>query len=100
MSPWAANRVGYRASLIAGYTVQVVGMILRWLGEGVSGLVTATVLVALGDAFSNRARTRRSCIEPATLSAAKTKFQAIEARANAVETIRTITGSSRAWLTE
>ena len=83
---WFADRVGHRASLIAGSAVQVVGMIWCWLGEGAGGLVTATVLVALGDAFRSGAdaallyRTCRALDH-------HDEFQAIEARANAVELV-------------
>ena len=81
---WFADRVGHRASLIAGSAVQVIGMIWCWLGEGVPGLVTATVLVALGDAFrsgADAALVYRTC----HALNREDEFQAIEARANAVE---------------
>jgi hypothetical protein len=81
---WFADRVGHRASLIAGSAVQVIGMIWCWLGEGVTGLVTATVLVALGDAFrsgADAALVYRTC----HALNRQDEFLAIEARANAVE---------------
>ena len=81
---WFADRVGHRASLIAGSAVQVIGLIWCWLGEGVSGLVTATVLVALGDAFrsgADAALVYRTC----HALGRDREFQTIEARANAVE---------------
>ena len=81
---WFADRVGHRASLIAGSAVQVIGMVWCWLGEGVPGLVTATVLVALGDAFrsgADAALVYRTC----HALNREDEFQAIEARANAVE---------------
>jgi len=81
---WFADRVGHRASLIAGSAVQVAGMIWCWLGEGVTGLVAATVLVALGDAFrsgADAALVYRTC----HALGRDHEFQAIEARANAVE---------------
>jgi predicted MFS family arabinose efflux permease len=81
---WFADRVGHRASLIAGSAVQIVGMIWCWLGDGVPGLVTATVLVALGDAFrsgADAALLYRTC----RALNRENQFQAIEARANAVE---------------
>jgi hypothetical protein len=81
---WFADRVGHRASLIAGSAVQVIGMIWCWLGEGVGGLVTATVMVALGDAFrsgADAALVYRTCHAIGRAD----RFQAIEARANAVE---------------
>jgi MFS family permease len=81
---WFADRVGHRASLIAGSAVQVIGMIWCWLGEGAVGLVTATVLVALGDAFrsgADAALVYRTC----RALDREDEFQGIEARANAVE---------------
>jgi hypothetical protein len=81
---WFADRVGHRASLIVGSAVQVVGMVWCWLGEGVSGLVTASLLVALGDAFRSGADVAllyRTC----HALGREDDFQAIEARANAVE---------------
>ena len=81
---WFADRVGHRASLIAGSAVQVIGMIWCWLGDGVTGLVTATVLVALGDAFrsgADGALIYRTC----HALGRDREFQAIEARANALE---------------
>ena len=81
---WFADRVGHRASLIVGSAVQVVGMLWCWLGEGVPGLVTASLLVALGDAFrsgADAALLYRTC----HALQRDDEFQAIEARANAVE---------------
>lgn len=52
---WFADRFGHRTSLIVGSLVQVIGILWCWLGEGVSGLVTASVLVALGDGFRSGA---------------------------------------------
>jgi hypothetical protein len=80
---WFADRVGHRASLIVGSAVQVAGMVWCWLGEGVSGLVTASLLVALGDAFrsgADAALLYRSC----HALGCEDDFQAIDARANAV----------------
>ena len=81
---WFADRVGHRISLIVGSAVQVVGMLWCWLGEGVPGLVTASLLVALGDAFRSGADTAllyRTCRALGREDA----FQAIQAQANAVE---------------
>jgi len=81
---WFADRVGHRASLIVGSAVQVVGMLWCWLGEGVSGLVTASLLVALGDAFrsgADAALLYRTC----HALGREDDFQAIEARANAAK---------------
>ena len=46
---WFADRFGHRVSLIVGSAVQVAGMLFCWLGPGIPGLVTASLLVALGD---------------------------------------------------
>jgi hypothetical protein len=62
---WFADRFGHRASLIVGSFVQVLGMLCCWLGEGVPGLVTASVLVALGDGFrsgADQALLYRTCL--------------------------------------
>ena len=52
---WFADRFGHRASLIVGSSVQVIGMLACWLGQGVPELIVAAVLVALGDAFRSGA---------------------------------------------
>src|SRR4051794_36241281 len=52
---WLADRYGHRVSLIAGSLVQVAGMLWCWFGGGVVGLLTASLLVALGDAFRSGA---------------------------------------------
>lgn len=36
---WAADRLGHRASLIVGSSLQAFGMLACWLGRGVPGLV-------------------------------------------------------------
>jgi MFS family permease len=80
---WFADRYGHRASLMVGSAVQVLGMLWCWLGEGVSGLVTASVLVALGDGFrsgADQALLYRTCL---TLDREE-DFQRIEARTEAV----------------
>lgn len=80
---WFADRYGHRASLIVGSLVQAIGMLWCWLGEGVSGLVTASVLVALGDGFrsgANQALLYRTCL---ALNR-EDDFQPIEARSEAV----------------
>jgi predicted MFS family arabinose efflux permease len=80
---WFADRVGHRASLVAASAVQLIGMIWCWLGEGVIGLVAATVLVALGDAFRSGADAALAYRTCHALGRGR-EFQAIEARANAV----------------
>jgi hypothetical protein len=79
---WFADRFGCRRSLIVGSFVQVVGMLWCWLGEGVSGLLIASVLIALGDAFrsgADEALLYRTC---ATLEC-EDDFQRIDARSTA-----------------
>jgi MFS family permease len=81
---WIADRFGHRASLIAGSAVQVAGMLWCWLGEGLSGLLIASVLVAVGDAFRSgacQALLYRSCVALQR----EDEFQTIEARTGAVE---------------
>jgi hypothetical protein len=81
---WLADRCGHRTSLIAGSLAQVAGMTMCWLGEGVPGLLSAILLVAIGDAFrsgADQALLYRSCValerEP--------DFQKIESRARGVQ---------------
>lgn len=79
---WFADRFGHRASLIIGSFVQVIGMLWCWHGEGVSGVVTACVLVAVGDGFrsgADQALLYRSCVALGR----EADFQRIEARAEA-----------------
>ena len=79
---WFADRFGHRPSLMLGSLVQVVGMLWCWLGEGVPGLVTASVLVATGDAFrsgADKALLYRTC---AALDR-EGDFQTIEAKSEA-----------------
>jgi hypothetical protein len=79
---WFADRFGHRASLILGSFVQVLGMLCCWLGEGVPGLVTASVLVALGDGFrsgADQALLYRTCLALER----EDDFQRIEARSQA-----------------
>jgi hypothetical protein len=80
---WFADRFGHRRSLMVGSFVQVLGMLWCWLGEGVSGLVTASVLVALGDGFrsgADQALLYRTCLA----LDCEDDFQEIEARTEAI----------------
>jgi hypothetical protein len=80
---WFADRFGHRVSLIVGSSVQVLGMLWCWLGEGVPGLLTASVLVALGDAFrsgADQALLYRTCVALDR----EGEFQEIEARTEAI----------------
>jgi hypothetical protein len=79
---WFADRFGHRASLFLGSFVQVMGMLWCWLGEGVSGLVTASVLIALGDGFrsgADQALLYRTCV----VLDREDDFQKIQARTEA-----------------
>src|ERR1700736_2783321 len=81
---WFADRFGHRTSLILGSMVQVLGMLFCWLGQGISGLLTASLLVALGDAFrsgADQALLYRTCVALGR----ETEFQRIEARTRAVQ---------------
>src|SRR5215468_12602426 len=48
---WFADKFGHRKSLIVGSAVQVAGMLLCWLGQGVPGLLAASLLVGSGTHF-------------------------------------------------
>jgi hypothetical protein len=83
---WLADRYGHRLSLIVGSTVQVAGMLCCWLGEGVSGLIIASVLVALGDAFhsgADQALAYRSCVALGR----EADFQIIQSRTEAAKQV-------------
>ena len=82
---WFADRFGHRASLLLGSTIQTIGMLWCWFGEGVPGLLIASALVALGDGFrsgATQALLYRTCVALDR----EQLFQRIEARATAVET--------------
>jgi hypothetical protein len=79
---WAADRLGHRASLIAGSSLQALGMLACWLGYGVPELVVATLLVACGDAFrsgADQALLYRTCLALGQ----DDRFQKTEARTRA-----------------
>ena len=79
---WLADRYGHRVSLIVGSALQVAGMLWCWLGRGIPGLLTASLLVACGDAFrsgADQALLYRSCVALDR----EADFQAIEARTRA-----------------
>ena len=79
-----ADRCGHRASLVIGSTIQIAGMLACWLGGGVPGLVVASALIAVGDAFrsgADEALLYRSCVA----AGREADFQRIDARTRAVE---------------
>jgi len=81
---WFADRFGHRLSLIVGSCLQVAGMLLCWLGQGIPELLAASVLVALGDGFrsgADEALLYRSCV---ALNR-EADFQRIAARTRAVQ---------------
>ena len=81
---WFADRFGHRTSLLSGSLLQVAGMLWCWLGEGIAGLVTASVLVALGDGFRSgacEALLYRSCVALDR----EDDFQRIQGRTHAFE---------------
>jgi MFS family permease len=83
---WLADRYGHRACLIGGSGLQAAGMVFCWLGEGLPGLLAASILVALGDAFrsgADQALLYRSC---AAIDR-EADFQQIEARTRAATLI-------------
>src|SRR5262245_14239064 len=62
---WLADRFSYRASLIAGSMLQVAGMLFAWLGDGVTGVLASSLVIAAGDAFrsgADQALLYRSCV--------------------------------------
>jgi hypothetical protein len=62
---WFADQFGHRKSLIAGSAVQIIGMLLCWMGRGVPGILAASLVVALGDAFrsgADQALLYRTCL--------------------------------------
>src|SRR5688572_10799893 len=62
---WLADRIGHRTSLIAGSLVQVAGMLAFWFAGDAMGLLVASLLVALGDAFrsgADEALIYRTCV--------------------------------------
>ena len=108
---WFADKYGHRSSLVLGSFVQTAGMLWCWLGEGLSGLLVASVLVAVGDAFrsgASEALLYRSCLAIGREDA----FHALQARATALETaalvalvltgglIVTTWGFAAGWLAE
>jgi MFS transporter len=61
---WLADRRGHRTSLIIGSILQIAGILLAWLGRGVTGVLTSCLLIAAGDAFrsgADQALLYRSC---------------------------------------
>jgi MFS family permease len=81
-----ADRVGHRRSLILGSAVQVIAMLLCWLAEGVSGLMLASLCVALGDTFRSGAD-QALLFESCVAEGQPQRFQQIEAKTHSLELI-------------
>jgi hypothetical protein len=108
---WLADRYGHRVSVIVGSLAQVGGMVMCWLGDGVPGLLSAVLLVAVGDAFrsgADQALLYRSCVALDR----EADFQRIEARARGIQLVALVLlvlaggaivtrwGFAAGWLTE
>lgn len=101
---WLADRFGHRFSLIAGSLTQAAGMALCWLGEGVVGLLSAILLVALGDTLrsgADQALLYRSCRALGRSCRAlgrEPDFQRIESRSRSLQLVAlvalTLTGGA------
>jgi MFS family permease len=81
-----ADRFGHRRSLILGSAIQIVAMLLCWLAEGVSGLVLASLCVALGDTFRSGAD-QALLFESCVAEGQPQRFQQIEAKTHSLELI-------------
>lgn len=106
-----ADRYGHRRSLMFGSAMQVAGMLLFWLGEGVPGLLAASLAVALGDAFrsgADEALLYRSC----AAVHGRANFHVIVARSHSLQLIALVAliliggalvteyGFTAAWIAE
>src|SRR5687767_12197928 len=108
---WVADRLGHRRSLIIGSFVQVFAMLAFWFAASTPGLLAASLLVALGDAFrsgADEALLYRTCVALGR----EADFQAIEAKTGSVSRIAlvvllvggggvvTVAGYTAAWIVE
>jgi hypothetical protein len=108
---WVADRLGHRHSLIVGSAVQVCAMVALWLAATPAGLLTASLLVAIGDAFrsgADEALLYRTCVALGR----ETDFQTIQARTDAAGLVGlvallaaggalvSVAGYTSAWLLE
>ncbi len=83
---WLADRYSHRLSLMVGSLAQIAGIVLCWQGRGIAGLLSASLLVAVGDAFrsgADQALLYRSCVALRR----EADFQLIEATTRAVELV-------------
>jgi len=108
---WLADRCGHRVSLIAGSLTQAAAMVFCWLGEGVAGLLSAILLVALGDTLrsgADQALLYRSCLALQR----EADFQRIESRSRSLQLVALVAfilaggaivkawGFAAGWMTE
>jgi hypothetical protein len=108
---WVADRLGHRLSLIIGSAVQLCAMLALWQATTPAGLLTASLLVGIGDAFrsgADEALLYRSCVALGRES----EFQTIQARTDAAGLAGLVTllaaggamvsvaGYTSAWLLE
>lgn len=106
-----ADRFGHRCSLVVGSIIQTAAMILCWLGEGVPGLLLASLCVALGDTFrsgADQALLYGSC----AAIGEEGRFQQIEGNTHSLELIALVAmtvaggvlveagGFAAAWIAE
>jgi len=106
-----ADRFGHRFSLITGSIFQTAGMLLCWLGEGIPGLLLASLCVALGDTFRSGAD-QALLFESCAAAGQPHRFQQIESRAHSLELIALVAmmlvggvivetaGFAAAWIAE
>ena len=106
-----ADRFGHRCSLVVGSIIQTVAMVLCWLGEGVPGLLLASLCVALGDTFRSGAD-QALLYESCAAIGEEDRFQQIEAKTHSLELIALVTmtvaggvlvetsGFAAAWIAE
>lgn len=106
-----ADRFGHRCSLVVGSIVQTVAMLLCWLGEGVPGLLLASLCVALGDTFRSGAD-QALLYESCAAVGEEERFQQIEGKTHSLELIALVAmtiaggvlvetnGFAAAWIAE
>jgi MFS family permease len=106
-----ADRFGHRCSLVVGSIIQTVAMVLCWLGEGVPGLLLASLCVALGDTFRSGAD-QALLYESCAAIGEEERFQQIEGRTHSLELIALVamtvaggvlvetSGFAAAWIAE
>ena len=106
-----ADRFGHRCSLIVGSVIQTVAMLLCWLGEGVPGLLLASLCVALGDTFRSGAD-QALLYESCAAVGEEKRFQQIEGKTHSLELIALVamsiaggvlvetSGFAAAWIAE